>query len=255
MKKAIKKFLKKQGYEIRKIKPKKEESKKNYVVATMYTILRDLKERGLECSHVMDIGANRTKWSRIAKEFYPDAKFCLVEPQIELEEYLKKFISDYPDDQYHLVGVGSKKDNLLFTIYDDLSGSSFLPHQNDDLKKQGKQRKIEITTIDYLISETSFEIPQVIKLDIQGFELEALKGAESLFGVTEVFILEVSLFAFGTGDKMPEFAEVIKFMHDRGYVAYDFPGFLRRPLDNALGQCDVCFVKENGFLRESHNWQ
>ena len=62
------------------------------------------------------------------------------------------------------------------------------------------------------------------------------------------------MFSFGTGDKMPEFAEVIAFMKARGYVAYDFPGFLRRPLDQALGQCDICFVQENGFLRSSHAW-
>src|SRR6266436_4167158 len=84
------------------------------------------------------------------------------------------------------------------------------------------------------------QIPDLVKLDVQGFELEALKGATQLFGRTEVFIMET-----------PVFHEVVQFMADRGYLTYDFPGFLRRPRDGALGQCGVCFVRENSPLRES----
>jgi len=53
---------------------------------------------------------------------------------------------------------------------------------------------------------------------------------------------------------MPVFSDVINFMLARDYVVYDFAGFLRRPLDGALGQCDICFVKKNGFLRKSNDW-
>jgi FkbM family methyltransferase len=58
----------------------------------------------------------------------------------------------------------------------------------------GKQREIEISSIDDLLSESVIHNPELIKIDIQGYELEALKGAERTFGHTEVFILEVSLF-------------------------------------------------------------
>jgi len=221
----------------------------------MNTILRDLKSRGLNCTHIMDVGANTTSWSRIAKNHFPEATFSLIEPQIEMEDRLKQFVQNHPGDNYYLVGVGSKKETLVLTIYDDYAGSSFLPNEDDKLKEKGKQREVEISTMDAIVAENNLEIPQLVKLDIQGFELEALRGATSYFGKTEVFILEVSLFAFGSGDKMPEFPEVIRFMEDRGYVPYDFPGFLRRPYDGALGQCDVCFVQEKGFLRATHQWK
>ena len=75
-----------------------------------------------------------------------------------------------------------------------------------------------------------------------------------LFGKTEVFILECSLFSFSDVPGMPIISDVVNFMLNRDYLIYDFPGFARRPLDGALGQCDVCFVKRNSFLRSSNDW-
>jgi hypothetical protein len=117
------------------------------------------------------------------------------------------------------------------------------------LKKQGSRERVEIITIDDLIDSGKIDNPELIKLDIQGFELEALKGAQKTFGYTEVYILEVSFFQFWPGSTI--FSDVVNFMLERDYVVYDFAGFWRRPLDGALGQCDVCFVKRNGFLRSS----
>jgi hypothetical protein len=37
-------------------------------------------------------------------------------------------------------------------------------------------------------------------------------------------------------------------------MIYDFAGFSNRPSDKALGQIDICFVKESGLLRQSNIW-
>ena len=82
--------------------------------------------------------------------------------------------------------------------------------------------------------------------------LEALKGARSLFGKTEVFILETSLYEFMPG--MPVTAECVEFMTAKGYAIYDVIEYLRRPLDGALGQIDLAFARRDGILRSSHAW-
>jgi hypothetical protein len=41
-------------------------------------------------------------------------------------------------------------------------------------------------------------------------------------------------------------------MHARGFSAYDLLGWQYRPLDQALAQLDIAFVKTDGLLRSSH---
>lgn len=251
-KRLLKKIVRQLGYDLKKSQqavPVIASNKRP--VGSMLFLLEDLKQRGLDCKTILDVGANRTKWSRTAQKVYPEADFCLIEPQVEMEEKLKQFCEEFESSTYFLAGAGAEKDTLTLTVWDDLSGSSFTPKPDKELKEAGKQREVEVITIDDLIDAQVLRAPELIKLDIQGFELEALKGAKKTFGHTEVYILEVSLFPFGG---MPMFSDVINFMLERGYVAYDFPGFLRRPYDGALGQCDICFVKKDGFLRESNAW-
>jgi FkbM family methyltransferase len=220
----------------------------------MAALLQDLKVRGLKCTQIIDIGANAGHWSGMVQGIFPDAAFCLIEPQEEMRPQLEALCKQYPRMHYHLAGAGPSEGNMLLTVWDDLLGSSMLPLANEHAMEKGKQREVPILTIDGLLAAGKLQMPQLIKLDIQGFELEALKGAETTFGHTEVYILEVSMFPFDDQPNLPQFAEVINFMLARGYVVYDFGGFGRRPYDGALGQCDVCFVKQNGFLRSSGRW-
>jgi FkbM family methyltransferase len=214
--------------------------------------MEDIKERGVEIKNIMDVGANETSWSREIQRIFNSANFFLIEPQAEMKEYLITFCNDFPGSRYYLTGVGNKCEDKYLTIWDDLQGSSFLPALDNKLIANGSQRMIEMLTIDKILVKEDLPIPDLIKLDIQGYELTALEGATKLFGKTEVFILEVSLFQFHSG--MPIFFDVINFMNQRGYVVYDLLGFLRRPIDGALGQCDLCFVKNNGLLRKTNTW-
>ena len=222
-------------------------------IGDIFFLLYDLKLRGFECSHILDVGAHSAVWARTAKKVFPDAVIYLIEPLKELESNLRKFTEDYPSSKYFLNGAGSKEETLYMTVSEALEGANFLQEENIYLKNSSVQREIKIITIDSLIQKKEIEIPQLVKMDIQGFELEALKGADLLFGKTEAFILEASFYEFIKGT--PLVSEVITFMSDKGYELYDFAGFLRRPYDRALGQMDICFARKNGFLRSSDNWR
>ena len=66
----------------------------------------------------------------------------------------------------------------------------------------------------------------------------------------ELVILEVSFFKFFEAG--PECADVIAYMNRRGFVPYDVVGRQYRPLDGALSQADIAFVREDGMFRRQH---
>jgi FkbM family methyltransferase len=254
MKKYIKQILHSMGYTLIPYKPESPQGSSERPIGNIKTFLEDIKARGFNPGSILDIGANQGDWTRMAKAVFPNASFFLMEPQQEMRDPLNQLCSEFEDISWIEAGAGSRGGKLVQTIWDDLQGSSFLPHVDEKLLQTGKQREVDIITIDSLLESHNLKTPDLVKLDIQGFELEALSGATTLFGHTEIFILEVSLFSFNDVPGMPILREVVDFMGERGYETYDIPGFLRRPFDGALGQVDLAFAKSKGSLRQSNEF-
>ncbi len=242
-------MLRRFGYQIRKLPHRL--SPVQRPVGEISCFLEDVAARGFKPAAILDVGANRGNWSRMAAAIFPEASFVLIEPQEEMTASLQQFCREVPKARHIEAGAGAKAGELPFTIWDDTEGSSFLPQENTPITQNKTRRTVKIVTIDSLYPEGA-KLPELVKLDIQGFELEALKGAQRLFGQTELFIVEVSLHEFMPNQ--PSVAEVVAFMAERGYDAYDFPGFIRRPSDGALGQTDIAFARRDGFLRRSREW-
>ena len=218
----------------------------NVVYASQF--LRFLDAKGFACNTLLDVGAWRGDWSRNFKAIYPQSRVVMVEPLEEMRPHLEKFCTEFPDSKFVLAGAGPKPGEMEFTIWPGLSGSSFVPERGQPLFDTYGKRTVPVVTINQLIERGDLTIPEIAKLDVQGFELDVLKGASTILGQTEVFLLEVSLFK-PLGPQMPVFFDIVNFMNDHKYVTYDITGFYRRRKDHALAQCDIAFVRENSSLR------
>jgi hypothetical protein len=140
---------------------------------------------------------------------------------------------------------------VTINVHPDLYGSSVLL-ETEGRHVDGTPREVPVVTVDGLCSEKRLRGPYLIKADVQGAELEVLDGAARVLEDTELILLEVSLFQFYANG--PQFYDVLSYMKNRGFVAYDILGHHTRPLDCALAQVDAAFVKENGRFREKHNY-
>jgi len=120
------------------------------------------------------------------------------------------------------------------------------------IEADGQETTVPMISLDDIVKEKSLCGPYLIKIDTQGSELDVLDGFRESLPKTEVVVLEVSLFEFMKG--APQFYDVVHYMKQRRFVAYDIILGWNRPLDDALGQVDIVFVKENGFFRESHSY-
>jgi hypothetical protein len=112
---------------------------------------------------------------------------------------------------------------------------------------------IQTRTLDSLLQEKQFPLPDLLKLDVQGHEMEVLKGASAALSHAGICLLEVTL--LDLGDQYPLLLEMLSFMDAKGFQAYDISQFIRRPFDKALFQLDMFFVKKDSSLIADKRWE
>lgn len=211
--------------------------------------LRHLYEKGLRPGNVLDIGAAKGYWSERAGGIFPEASFHMFDPLRESEASLRALCARDPRFHCFLMALGSQPGTLTMNVSQDLDGSSLLefPGQN-----KANQRQVAVETVDRLLADGQLPVPDLVKLDVQGFELEVLKGGQSLFGPVTAFVVEVSLFEFMP--RIPLAPEVVDYFVRRGYGLFDVAGLLRRPFQNDLGQMDLVFVSAKSSLGADRRW-
>jgi FkbM family methyltransferase len=195
------------------------------------------------------VGAAKGYWSEFTAYFFPDATFYMIDPLPESQPSLQRLSDLRPAFHPLFCAVGDVAGELPIHVADNLDGSSLLsfgPEHNTPT------RLVPVHRIDDLLADGKIAPPQLVKLDVQGYELKVLAGGQRLFDTAEVFILETSLYEFSAG--IPLVHEVIDYMQQRQFLLYDIAGHLRRPYQNDLGQMDLVFVRQNVGLRASNQW-
>jgi len=218
--------------------------------ASLRSCLLNLARRGFEPREIVDVGAHKAKWSAVARKVFPHAGYTLIEPQEEMREHLQRFCGQRDNCRYFLAGAGSQSGALPLTICPDSSASNFMSNAAQAKQRGGHQRIVPIVTLDHLVTEHIHRIPDLVKVDAEGFEQEVVKGAKSLLGKTELFFLEAHFLS--APDDPSYFATLVEFMAQRGYVPYDFSWFGKHPTDGSLFLCEIVFALENGVLRAAH---
>ena len=197
---------------------------------------------------ICDIGASNGTWSRKCMAVFPEAFFFGVDPLEENKSHLEQLKQEHNNFDYWLGCLGSERCTAVLNV--DGSGSSILTGHTDN--PYGVQRQIAVETLDNLIEQGKCPQPELIKLDVQGYELEVMKGAVKALSKTQAVIVETSFISFQTG--MPIVHEVVAFMVSNGFVLYDILSLKLRPLDGAAGQSDLLFLKQDHPLRSSNKW-
>lgn len=200
--------------------------------------LRHLASRGLQPRHIADIGAFEGEWTRMARELWPDAQMSMIEANPDKEPGLNKVVEACGANLY--ISVLGPEDGTEVVFYVMESGSSVLP-ENSSLERRAETFKT--TRLDTLLEG---DFPDFIKMDVQGFEIEALKGASAILAQAQGLLVEVSLIPTNKG--APFMSDVVAFMKAQGYEVCDVLELHRRPLDRAINQVDLLFVPATSEL-------
>jgi FkbM family methyltransferase len=223
--------------------------RKNPTVArpTLRGTLEHAKKLGFNPQSVIDVGAATGTFALY--ETFPEARHLLIEPLEENRAHLEKVVAGLKNAEYIIAAATKETGTVTFNVHADFDGSS-LYSECEDTDVNGVPRTVPAVMLDNLYEDRRLQGPVLIKIDVQGAELDVLRGASKLLDITEYVVLETSLFCFFVGG--PQFYDVVSFMKERGFVVYDILEYSYRLLDGAMSQVDLVFVKEDGFFRKHH---
>ena len=175
---------------------------------------------GSDCRTVVDIGANRGQFALVARRCLPQARVISFEP---LPAAAAKFRAVFADDDrvtLHEVAIGPVRGNATIHISRRDDSSSLLPITATQASlfpgtEEAATAVVRVAPLREFVSAADIQTPALLKLDVQGFELEALRGCEDLLDRFAYVYAECSFVELYAGQALAD--EVIAWLRERGF--------------------------------------
>ena len=207
---------------------------------------RRLTKIGLKPSIVLDVGASAGVWATAHLPLFPGAKFVMIEAQPSLEPALRRVEAQSGGRARVVIAMLGPHEAKAITFYLADTGSSRLEEMTS-FPREAIQ--LPMTTLDAVAGNLANETV-LLKMDVQGGELDVLAGATATLRSVEVILMEASVVAYNAG--APRFLEVVVELDKLGFRLFDIWD-LRR-IGGVLAQCDLVFVRKNGqFEKHAQN--
>jgi FkbM family methyltransferase len=218
-------------------------------VPTIPSALERLYAAGFQPKQIFDVGAYQGDFARSCLKVWSTSKLACFEVLEHQVAQLQALASQNSSIQVFPVLLGAETcDKVAF--HQAETASSVL---QEHIAQGFPVTFYSMQTVDQIVREQFAGCsPDLLKLDVQGYELEILKGAEASLPQMQVILAEVNL--LDIHQNVPLLADIIAWLNERHWVAYDICGLTRRPLDKALWQADLIFVPESSCLRADKRW-
>ena len=201
--------------------------------------------RPLSPQIILDIGANVGTWTLLAKALYPEAQVHAFEP---LEAHCVDFVKatrSLMGVTLHQLALGRTPAKLQMHVIDRSDASSLLRITAECTQHYGLRDEHTVTVpverLDDILRTRGIPQPDLLKFDIQGYELEALRGAETALCCARAVLTEVSFVELYQGQCL--FHDLAGFLAERGFHLWALGE--RTALSRPLLQTDALFVAES----------
>jgi FkbM family methyltransferase len=220
---------------------------RSYGKMAVRNCFEDIKERiGTESPFIIDGGANR---GTTIDEFLEQYRFPTIhafEPIPELAKTLRHKYTENHNVTIHENALGSKSSTVDFNIVNNMVSSSVLAPTDINREYHGSNMEIKQTLSVQQVpldEEIDAEI-DILKLDLQGYELEALRGCEKLFARIKIITIEVEFVTLY--EEQPLFADIDIFLRARGFYLLNLYDLYTHP-DGQLTAGDAIYLNKHYF--------
>lgn len=198
--------------------------------------LLNLLNKGLRIDVIYDVGAYHGEWSMLLnKTSLKNKKFFLFEANEENGNFLDKLGFKY------FLKILSDRDKSV-NFYSNIStGDSYLKEQTSFYNHNSNSKLRNTTTLDNIVKKENLPLPDLLKIDTQGSELDILKGSIESISECSLIYLECPIVEYNLN--APKLNEYIDYLNSINFVPYDVCEVHK--IDNVLIQIDILFIKKN----------
>lgn len=205
--------------------------------------LDHLKALGYSPDVVYDVGAYKGEFTSECLKRWPEAQIFCFEPQSTLRKELETMSAGNPNISFRPFLLGAVDHNAISLNLADTASSVLTEHHSRFETETCRQ-----TTIDTCGAPP----PNFLKIDVQGYEGDVLKGAERSLAQCDVILVETNLIDIHKNVMLV--GDLTTWLGERGFVLYDICGMRRLPIDQALWQADFAFVRADSSFRQEKRW-
>lgn len=201
--------------------------------------LFSLSNEGRNIQKIIDVGANEGQFAFMARYCWPSAQIDCYEPDPSAYEKLSDFYTKEKKIQINNYALGSSSQTLKLNLGQTSATNSFLVERNKLLKTS---IDVSVKTINEIYAQKDLS-NSLLKLDVQGYELEVLKGSSNVLDKISFILAEISLAEiFECG---PQFFDIWQFLNEYGYVYHTIIDQYRDPETEKILQMDILFSKKH----------
>lgn len=176
--------------------------------------------RRLPFDFVVDVGANRGQFSLICRRLRPAAVIVAFEPLAEPAKIYRRVFAGDARVELHACALGPRRGEIAINVSGSDDASSLLPIskiQTDNFPGTGTvaTRMVSIGPLEDFLQPSQMGVCNLLKIDVQGYELEVLKSAEALLPLFDWVYAECSYVPLYEGQALA--GEITDYLLARGF--------------------------------------
>lgn len=169
---------------------------------------------------VVDVGANRGQFTLLMAGLYPEARILAFEPLMQPFRKLLDVTANLPRVRSFNSAIGPDRTTLPMNVSKRDDSSSLLPisaMQEKIFPNTGHDRidHVRVAPLGDFLDDIDLERPSLLKIDVQGFELEVLKGSAACLDFFDSIYVEASFVQLYNGQ--PFASDIIDYLHQRDF--------------------------------------